>query len=127
MNAPRTLLKLAGTEYDCIISRAASTNRLDRDSHFADLDGPAASQSLTNHPLPAVSASRIDEGRSIGCERGFNNRSLQECEFVRMRRVIASNRPKYSDGDVVLPPTGWRAHASGSLSEERGRDCDRPA
>src|ERR1700730_10365673 len=91
--------------------------------------GPAASQSLTNHPLPlpAVSASRIDDGRSIGCERGFNNRSLQECEFVRIRRVIASNRPKYSDGDIDLAPTGSRALASGSLSEERGRDAtDRP-
>lgn len=26
-------------------------------------------------------------------------------------RVIASNRPQYSAGDVVLAPTGWRTHA----------------
>ena len=26
-------------------------------------------------------------------------------------RVIASNRPEYSQGDIVLAPTGWRTHA----------------
>ena len=26
-------------------------------------------------------------------------------------RVIASNRPQYSAGDIVLAPTGWRTHA----------------
>jgi NADPH-dependent curcumin reductase CurA len=32
-------------------------------------------------------------------------------------RVIASNRPDYSQGDIVLAPTGWRTHA---LSEGAG-------
>ncbi len=26
-------------------------------------------------------------------------------------QVIASNRPEYSEGDIVLAPTGWRTHA----------------
>jgi hypothetical protein len=32
-------------------------------------------------------------------------------------RVIASNRPDYSEGDIVLAPIGWRTHA---LSEGAG-------
>jgi NADPH-dependent curcumin reductase CurA len=32
-------------------------------------------------------------------------------------RVIASNRPEYLEGDIVLAPTGWRTHA---LSESAG-------
>jgi NADPH-dependent curcumin reductase CurA len=32
-------------------------------------------------------------------------------------RVIASNRPDYKEGDIVLAPTGWRTHA---LSESAG-------
>jgi NADPH-dependent curcumin reductase len=32
-------------------------------------------------------------------------------------RVIASNRPEYSEGDIVLAPTGWCTHA---LSDSAG-------
>ena len=56
MNAPPMLLTLAGTEYDCIISRAASTNRLDRDSHFADLNG-ARRQPITHESSSAPASS----------------------------------------------------------------------
>ena len=37
-------------------------------------------------------------------------------------RVIASKRPEYSEGDVVLAPTGWRTHALSESASLRKLD-----
>jgi NADPH-dependent curcumin reductase CurA len=37
-------------------------------------------------------------------------------------RVIASHHPAYSEGDIVLAPTGWRTHALSDRADLRKLD-----